>query len=283
MNLLKSLTFSVLGMSLLASCDTNDSNTQTFNMGMLYYATSPSGEAYSVGTTEFSLDYSNVSDCEITASGVLVPGVGNSMTMKYDKLTMSGTTTGFKIVSGTNASTSVVCSVDGPWMNTTCTINDGDSRILAMSRSMVFYSITNAVDPEGASLTTSQADKNAYMIQINEANVNSSTRTLNLLIDNAQFKQNMSEAVQLKNINFSISGDRLSFSASELPVYLGVNSPNNAVMTNKYKVKDLSGSGKIGGDYSVSFTWQEIDEESTVEYQVQATLKNLLSTTSSTN
>lgn len=267
-------------MSLLASCDTNDSNTQTFNMGMLYYVTSSSGEAYSVGTTEFALDYSNVSDCEITAAGVLVPGVGNSMTLKYDKLIMSGTTSGFRIVSGTNAAASVSCSVDGPWMNTTCVINDADAKILAMSRSLVFYSITNAVDAAGASLTTSQADKNAFMIQINEANVNSATRTMDLLIDNAQFKQNMNEAVRLKNINFSISGDRLSFSASELPVYLGVNSTGNSVMTNKYKVKNLSGSGKIGGDYSVSFTWEEIGDESTVEYQVQTTLKNLLSTAS---
>lgn len=283
MKLLKSLTFSVLSMLLLASCDTNDSNTQIFNMGMLYYATSSTGEAYSVGTTEFEMDYSDVSNCSLTATGVLIPGMGNSMPFKCEKLTLTGSASGFKLVSGSNASTSVVCSIDGPWMNTTYTLNNGDVNILAMSRSQVFYTITNAVDPEGTALTTEQADKNAFMIQVNEADINSANRTLNVLIDNAQFKQNMGEAVQLKNINFNINNGRLLFSASELPVFLGTTS-TTPVMTNKYKVKNLTGNGKIGGDYSISFTWQEVGEnDATVDYQVQATLKNLLSTTSSGN
>lgn len=55
MKILKYFTLAALTVALMTSCDSNNSNSQTFNMSMLYYTTSASGEAYSLGTTVFKL------------------------------------------------------------------------------------------------------------------------------------------------------------------------------------------------------------------------------------
>lgn len=276
MKILKYFTLAALTVALMTSCDSNNSNSQTFNMSMLYYTTSASGEAYSLGTTEFKLDYSNVSKCAITSNNVMLPGSNNSMSFKFEDLILTGTNSGFKLVSGSAASDKVTCSIDGPWMNTMYTMDDGSISMLAMNRAPIFYSITNVVssDSEESPFTTSQADKNLYMISINEADINTDRRSLDFMIDNAQFKTDMNESVQLKGISFKIVGDRLSFSANELPVYLKASSTASQL----HKVLNLRASGKIGGDYSVSFVWQETDAEgATTDYNVSATLKTLLS------
>lgn len=275
MKLFKTLSIAALTAVLLSSCNSDPSNSQTLNMSMLYYVTSATGEAYSLGLSEFALDYSHTSDCEITANNVLVPGLGNSTSFKFEDLTMSGTQSGFKLASGSTAASKIVCNIEGPWMNTVYTMNDGTIDMLAMNRTPIFFSITNAVGPDGDAVTSSEAGKNLFMISINEADINNDNRTLDFLIDNAEFKTDMSESIRLKGIKFKIVGDRLSFSADELPVYLKSSSTASA----SHKVLNLRASGKIGGDYSVSFVWQEIDGEGdTTDYNVSSTLKTLLPT-----
>jgi len=279
MKIFKYLSFAALSMIFMTSCDSGGSNTQEFSMSMLYYATSVSGEAYSIGDAEFHLDYSNSADCSITTNKLLVPGVGNTMTVKYDDLILSGSNSGFKLLSGSQAAAKVTCNIDGPWMNTTFTVKDANADILAMNRAQVFYSITNVVAPDGETVTTSQADKNLFQIQVNEADINTPNRSINFLMANAEFKKDeVVEDVAAKNIKFKIVGDRLSFSADELPVYKRI-SDKDAI--SYYKILNLSGSGKIGSDYSVSFVWREIDKDGdATDYQVQTTLKNILSSTS---
>lgn len=277
MRLLKYLTFAVLTAAIITSCDSSGSNTQSFSMDMVYYASTASSESYSYGSTQFNLDYSDPAYCSMVVSGLLVPGIGNSMTYRYDNLTMVGTTSGFTLVSGSQAATKVECSIGGPWMNTTFSVSDGSASILAMSRSQVFYSITTVTSPDGNILSTSQADQNLFMITINEANISSDDRSLNFLIKNAHFKDNMSVSLQLKNINFQIVDGRLLFSADELPVYL-----SSGDLPSEYEVLNFAASGKIGGDYTVSFVWRELgSDDSTTDYQVQTTLKTLLSSSSS--
>lgn len=281
MKILKYLSFAALSMFFMTSCDSGGSNTQEFSMSMLFYATSASGEAYSIGDAEFHLDYSNAADCSITANKLLVPGMGNTTSVKYDNLVLSGTNSGFKLSSSSQATTKLVCGIDGPWMNTTFTAKDANADILAMNRAQVFYSITNSVAPDGETVTTSQADKNLFQIQINEADINTANRSINFLMANAEFKSGddaVVEDVATKNIKFKIVGDRLQFSATELPVYKRV---SDQEALSAYKILNLSGTGKVGGDYSVSFVWREIDKDgNTADYQVQTTLKNVLSSTS---
>lgn len=279
MKILKYLSFAALSMFLMTSCDSGGSNTQDFSMGMLYYATSASGEAYSIGNADFHFDYSNTGDCSITANKVMVPGAGNAMTFKYDYLTLTGSNTGFKLVSGSTAASKLSCAIDGPYMNTTFTAKDANVEILAVNRGPAFYSITNSVGPDGSAVSTSQGDENLFQIQINEENINTPNRTINFVMANARFKDGELIAdLATKNINFKIVGDRMQFSAADLPVYKRTTDKDPL---SAYKILNLSGTGKIGGDYSVSFVWREVDSDgNATDYQVRSTLKNVLSSTS---
>lgn len=276
MRTFKSLFIATLSTILLMSCDSDGSNSQSFSMSMLYYATSDSGEAYSLGAAQFDLDYSNPSDCGISVNGVLLPGVGNATTVNLSRLTMGGTTTGFVLKSATNATQKVNCTISGS--NVAMSVVDGGTTLIGMNRSPVFYSITTVVDGANTPVkTTEQADRNLFMLSINDADINGSTRSLAMLIDKAEFHDGMLESITVRKIGFKIDGDRLTFSSDECPVSVG----GASTVSEDHKILNLRGAGTIGSDYSVNFVWREIDDAGVAtDYTVSATLKNNFTTTS---
>lgn len=304
--LFKHLTFALIGtMSIgaFSSCASKgNSMTQQIPYKMFNYAYSGTEEVFSLGDALYEIDYINDTESWVKISGLLLPGSGMSTTMTLNNLRMTVTDKSdafiFKPSSSTQTSLlNFEARIAGSFMNPYYTFTTPEGvTVKAIAQSSGYLSSSKIFNAEDGTLNTAYStedvDKNRYYVQINEAHLSDSQRSLRIKLDypsfpayakrqvNGQDQYSDLSVVVFKDIPFSIINNRtIQFAIDELvPSY----SPDGTTLKDieGYKVTDLTASGTLGGDLTISYNWvvPNSDKTEPATYKVMATLVQTLTT-----
>lgn len=277
----------LIGAIALTSCDTEHESRQTMPVSMMNYTVTSGGEAYSIGTSTFTLNYTSPNE-----SGLRIEGLdfvdANTKVYDFENLTLKSYTEGFSLEPN-NTTTPMPTSLKATMLlvgNMSYNINMGGNTIIGVSLQQTFYSTTVVANAQTGEQVkrTDDAAYNRFGTLISSKDLNTDKRSLNLYIFSAAFMEGMpSVNMVFKDVNFAVQRDRLVFSKDEL-IPEKVNSQNleNTVPQERFKITDLAGSITIGGEGVVSFVCNyEAPTGEVVPFRVQSVLKNNVSQSSS--
>lgn len=152
----------------------------------------------------------------------------------------------------------------------------GNDMVYGMPCLQNFFSATTVTSPVGSPYVTEEVAKNRYQISINEKDLNSDKRTLDVYISGASFMKEMPAMnMVFKNIPFEIKDGKLSFAIDHLiPNVLKGENGNKEEPNDKYPISNLEGSGMIGDEITLKYSCAPtIQGDNSVTFDVLSKLK----------
>lgn len=280
----------LLGAIALTSCNTEHESRQTVPFSMLNYTVTSSGEAYSLGTSTFVLNYTSPNESKLMIEGLDFVGA-NTKVYDFKNLTLKGYSDRLTLESN-NATVPMPSSLKATMIgynfsNVSYQFSIDGNSVFGISAQHYFFSSTVVMNGNTGEQVkkTDEANYNRYFWRIQSKDVNTPKRTLNLYIEAAAFMDGMpSINMVFKDVNFSVHNGAIVFSKDEL-IPEKVNSANldSTVPQERFKITDLNGSVPAGGEGMVSFVCNYENKDGVVvPFRVQSVLKNYTKTDSST-
>lgn len=280
MKILKSTILSIALAATLASCDSENSNTQTIQFGMLNYAESAAGGEYSLGSMTVVMNFSNTNENSLTLENLLLPGNSNYGSQVFNSMSSKLNNEGYEFTKTSATGVpewNVTGYIRGAFNNAYYTLNSADNtlKVWGMRAEQTYPSVTSTTDEAGKPYNvTSESERlfNIYSIVINNAKVNTAERTLNFYLQNASLYEGMEPVTfVVQNVPFSISGGVLSFDIDEaVPGKVAGSLLAQPTVMKGYKVTGLKGRGMIGGTINAEFVWEQPAEGTTAAKTVNA-------------
>ena len=269
------------------SCETKEnSHRETQPFSMLNYVTNGTEQAYSLGTSAISIEYIGTSASSLSVRNVVMTS-GTASSFEVTGLNNKNVTNGMGFDLSSTSSATGMSDISISLLGGTSWIQQwnlfyrftvGSDKVYGMPMASNYFSLTRVNDPAtGTEIwKTEEAAKNRYQIVINEKDVNTANRTLDLYVAGASFMQNMPAMnMVFKNIPFSIENGRLTFAIDRLtPSVLTGDNADKEVPNDKFPITDLQGGGTIGEELSLNFSCTPtLTEGSSTTYNVVSTLK----------
>ena len=261
----------LLGAIALTSCNTEHESRQTVPFSMLNYTVTSSGEAYSLGTSTFVLNYTSPTESKLMIEGLDFVGA-NTKVYDFKNLTLKGYSDRLTLESN-NATVPMPSSLKATMIgynfsNVSYQFSIDGNSVFGISAQHYFFSSTVVMNGSTGEQVkkTDDANYNRYFWRIQSKDVNTPKRTLNLYIEAAAFMDGMpSINMVFKDVNFSVHNGAIVFSKE------------------RFKITDLSGTVPAGGEGMVSFVCNYENKDGVViPFRVQSVLKNYTKTDSST-
>lgn len=269
----------------LTSCETKEnSHRETQPFYMLNYVTNGTDENYSVGTSAISIEYIGESASSLSIREVVMSD-DSKKSFDVTNLTNKSVTNGINFALSSTSSASGMSDVNinlfggtnfiQQW-NLYYSFKSGNDVVYGMSCLQNFFSATTVTSPVGSPYVTEEAAKNRYQISINEKDLNSDKRTLDLYVAGASFMKEMPAMnMVFKNIPFKIKDGKLTFAIDYLiPCVLKGENGNKEEPNDKYPISNLEGSGMIGDEITLKYSCAPtIQGDNSVTFDVLSKLK----------
>lgn len=265
-----------------ASCETKEnSHKETQPFSMLNYVTNGTDETYSMGITAVTIEYLADNGSSLSVRNVVMPG-GSSREFNLTDLTNKSVENGFNFVlspssTATGVSDPYIAFYGGSsWIqqwNLFYRFKAGENTVYGMPAVSNYFSRTSVTNPEGTVvMATEAADKNRYQIEINDKDINTANRTLNIYLGAAAFMTGMPAMnMAFQNIPFSVKDGRISFAVDRLVP--GIINNDKIVPNDKFPITNLSGSGVFGEEITLQYSCTPtIAAGSSITYTVKSTL-----------
>lgn len=270
----------------LTSCETKEnSHRETTPFYMLNYVTDGTQEHYSIGNSAISIEYFGESATNLSVSKVVMLN-GSTSDFEVTNLTNKNVANGFGFALSSSSASSGMSDISinllggtsyiGQW-NLFYRFTTGNEKVYGMPAISYYFSSTRVTKPDGEPvMTTDEVGKNRYQISINDKDLNTAQRTLDLYVAGASFMQGMPAMnMVFKNIPFSINNGKLTFAIDHLtPSVLTGENADKEVPNDKFPITDLQASGVLGEEITLKYSCTPtISSGSSTTYNVASTLK----------
>jgi hypothetical protein len=274
----------------LTSCNSGSNGyTYTYPYTMLNVITANGVDTYSLGTSTYTLTSDTDAD-KLEIKGLsATDNFSSALTFSNltDKMSTDGYTyslTSTSTISGCPTPLDFTATMKGYFGNADYSVVlPSGSALYGVSQGVTYLSQTSVTLNNQSVLSTADASSNIYRFVFNEKDINTSNRTMNLIIFYAKFMENMpSMTMSFNNIPFTISNGFINFSIDSLTP----NTVSGTVETpqEKFPITNVSGSGRVGGsNIYLSFNCAYTDSNgNTNTYKISSTLMYTLPSSSAT-
>lgn len=270
----------------LTSCETKEnSHRETQPFEMLNYVTNGTDETYSIGISAITIEYIGTSASGLSIRDVVMNG-GEKKNFEVTGLTNKNVTNGMGFIESASSAAPGMTDLSINLLGGTSFISTwnlfynftaGTEKVCGMPKVSFYFSKTNVTDPVGAPvLTTEDGSKNRYQITVNDKDINTASRTLNIYVIGASFMQGMPAMnMVFKDVPFEIENGVLKFAINRLvPSVLAGENGTTEVPNDKFPITDLEGVGRIGDEVTLKYSCTPtLNEGNSTTYNVESTLK----------